>query len=71
MRLRISDIAVEVKDSYMPNKSEELPYIGLEHVEQQSLHLSGISSSQEVYSHKFRFKIGVHPINAYLASFKK
>ncbi len=58
MSIRLSDLAVEVKDSYMPNKSEELPYIGLEHVEQGSLHLSGIGSSKEVYSHKFRFKMG-------------
>ncbi|MBL7211149.1 MAG: restriction endonuclease subunit S [Desulfobacteraceae bacterium] len=58
MNSRISDLAIEIKDVYMPNKEDDLPYIGLEHVKQGSLHLSSIGSSQEVESSKFRFKIG-------------
>ena len=58
MSNRISDLATEVKDIYIPNKEDDLPYIGLEHVEQGSLRLSSIGSSQEVVSHKSRFKSG-------------
>jgi type I restriction enzyme S subunit len=58
MNSRISNLATEVRDVYIPNKEDDLPYIGLEHVEQESLHLSSIGSSQEVKSHKFRFKSG-------------
>ncbi|MDL1975352.1 MAG: restriction endonuclease subunit S [Deltaproteobacteria bacterium] len=58
MNSRISNLATEIRDVYIPNKEDDLPYIGLEHVEQESLHLSSIGSSQEVKSHKFRFKSG-------------
>ncbi|MDD2598981.1 MAG: restriction endonuclease subunit S [Kiritimatiellae bacterium] len=52
----LADIASEIHDTYLPNKDEKLPYIGLEHVEKNTLHLCGIGSSQELQSHKFRFK---------------
>ncbi len=58
MSLKISEIATEVRDSYIPKNEEDLHYIGLEHVEQQTLHLSSIGISQELESNKFRFKTG-------------
>jgi type I restriction enzyme S subunit len=58
MSSKISDLAIEVRDAYIPNKEDELPYIGLEHVEQGTLHISSIGLSQEVKSNKFRFKSG-------------
>lgn len=42
----------------MPSSNEHLHYIGLEHIEQQTLRLSGIGKSSDVTSNKFRFKAG-------------
>ena len=58
MSLSIADIGQEVKVSYQPNKTDPLPYIGLEHVEPQSLQLLGFGSSTEVQSTKNRFEKG-------------
>lgn len=58
MSMRLKDIADEVRETYIPSPADDLPYIGLEHVEQGTLHLSDIGSSQEVESHKFRFRTG-------------
>jgi type I restriction enzyme S subunit len=58
MSSKISDLAIEVRDAYVPDKEDKLPYIGLEHAGQGTLHISSIGSSQEVKSHKFRFKSG-------------
>ncbi len=58
MSLTIADIGDEVKASYQPNENEDLQYIGLEHVEPQSLHLSGYGSSTEVGSTKYKFLKG-------------
>ena len=56
MTYKISDIATEIREPYVSDKVDSLPYIGLEHVEQGSLHLSSIGSSQEVGSNKIYFK---------------
>lgn len=53
-----ADIADEVRNAYQPNPSEELPYIGLEHIEQQTLHLNGVGSSKDVVSTKKKFQSG-------------
>ena len=55
---QLKDIGYEVKETYKPNPKETIPYISLEHVEPQSLHLCGISTSEAIESNKFRFKMG-------------
>lgn len=51
-------LADEVGEPYLPDGIEDLPYIGLEHVEPQTLQLSGIGSSLDVKSSKQRFLPG-------------
>lgn len=53
---KLVDITEPVKDTYTPNGSEDLNYIGLEHIEQETLRLNGIGKSGEVTSNKFLFK---------------
>jgi len=47
-----------IKESYKPVQNESIPYVGLEHIEQNSLQLIGIGNSSETISHKFKFKKG-------------
>lgn len=58
MTITIAGLGHEVRESYVPTADEGLPYIGLDHVEVNSLHLSGFGSSTEVGSSKYRFKGG-------------
>ncbi len=55
-RIKFGRMAELVKDGYSPSLKEPLNYIGLEHIEQQSLRLIGVGSSMEVGSNKFRFR---------------
>lgn len=55
---KIIDAIDLVKEGYTPSSDEHLHYIGLEHIEQQTLRLAGIGKSSEVISNKFRFKSG-------------
>ena len=57
-KVKIKDIANEHRDAYSPSTAEDIPYIGLEHIEQQTLRLSGIGKSSDVMSQKKRFVIG-------------
>ena len=52
------DLADEVRESYIPIPDEDVPYVGLEHVSQQTLQLLGRGSSLEVESNKYKFKKG-------------
>ncbi|WP_407829530.1 restriction endonuclease subunit S [Shewanella algae] len=52
------DLADEVRESYIPTPDEDVPYVGLEHVSQQTLQLLGRGSSLEVESNKYKFKKG-------------
>ncbi|MBK8055952.1 MAG: restriction endonuclease subunit S [Saprospiraceae bacterium] len=54
---KLSEIAELRKEQITPNGTEQ-PYIGLEHIEQQSLRLNGIGSSKSVISNKFKFYCG-------------
>lgn len=56
--LELHKFAELAKDAYLPNNDEELPYIGLEHINQQTLSLNSIGKSTDVTSNKFRFKDG-------------
>lgn len=55
---KISDIAIEQRIPYTPNPTENLSYIGLEHMEESSLKLNSIGNSREVNSQKKKFYKG-------------
>ncbi len=55
---KLVDVADEKRIAYLPSCDEHLPYIGLEHIEQQSLTLSGIGDSAETGSQKKKFQSG-------------
>jgi type I restriction enzyme, S subunit len=50
--------AFEVRYTYEPNQEEFLPYLGLEHIEQGTLRIGSIGSSNNTVSTKKRFKKG-------------
>ena len=54
---KLGDVAETRKEQIISN-GEEQPYIGLEHIEQQSLRLNGVGSSNDVISNKFKFYSG-------------
>jgi len=54
---KLKEVAELRKVQYQPN-GEDLPYIGLEHIEQQTLRLNGIGSSKNVISNKYKFISG-------------
>jgi len=54
----LGERAEEVRDLYEPNKEEESLYIGLEHIEQQSLRITAIGSSSDTISTKKIFQSG-------------
>lgn len=58
MKHRLSDFAYEVREYYEPKSYEEIPYIGLEHIEKDSLQLIGIGTSSDIQSTKKVFKSG-------------
>lgn len=53
---KFSDIAYLKKITYLPAKGEKVPYIGLEHINEQSLTINSIGSSEDVNSNKFIFE---------------
>ncbi len=52
----LDEITAPIKETYFPNGSEDLNYIGLEHIEQGTLRINSIGKSAEVSSNKFIFK---------------
>jgi type I restriction enzyme S subunit len=54
----LGEKANDVRELYEPRKDDDLSYIGLEHIEQQTLQLNGIGSSSETVSTKKTFKRG-------------
>lgn len=54
----LGEKAYEVRELYEPRKDDDLSYIGLEHIEQQTLRLNGIGSSSKTVSTKKAFKRG-------------
>lgn len=53
---KLSEVARLVKDTYKPKTGDHLPYIGLEHIQEQGLRLLSIGDSDSVTSQKFYFK---------------
>ena len=58
IEISLADIACEVRDPYQPRNAESLPYIGLEHIQPNLLHLSGIGNSSDIQSTKKKFRRG-------------
>lgn len=53
---RLSDFAEIIKDAYNPDGSNDYAYVGLEHIEQETLRLNSAGVSSDVTSNKFKFK---------------
>lgn len=49
-------ITEPVKETYNPDGSDDYKYIGLEHIEQETLRLNSVGVSSDVTSNKFKFK---------------
>lgn len=54
-KIKLGDIAEEIRILYEPNEEEDLKYIGLKHIEQETLKLGGIGISSETKSTKKKF----------------
>ncbi|MDZ4142027.1 MAG: restriction endonuclease subunit S [Methylotenera sp.] len=54
--LTLGKITEPVKNTYLPKSEEQLAYIGLEHIEQETLRLTGVGTSSDVTSNKFKFE---------------
>ena len=52
----IGTMGKEVRESFEPKNNIKLPYVGLEHIEQQTLRLSSIGNSADIVSTKKYFK---------------
>lgn len=53
---KLGDVAEIIKDTYNPDGSNDYTYIGLEHIEQETLRLNSTGVSSDVTSNKFKFK---------------
>lgn len=56
--LKLKEFAELINQTYQPSSDKNLNYIGLEHIEQQTLRLNGIGNSSDVISQKHKFKAG-------------
>lgn len=54
---KLGDVAKLSKKSWKVG-DEQMPYIGLEHIEEAKLRLNGVGKSEDVASNKFRFQAG-------------
>lgn len=55
-KVNLSEIAREFREPYSPNIDKDIPYLGLEHIEKNTLHIQSIGSSSDTKSTKLRFK---------------
>ena len=53
---KLGEVTEPIKDTFNPDGSDDYAYIGLEHIEQESLRLNSIGVSSDVTSNKFLFK---------------
>ncbi len=56
--VKFGEIATLARDTVLPGKMGNLPYVGLEHIGENSLGLTGTGSAKDVQSTKFRFNKG-------------
>jgi type I restriction enzyme S subunit len=54
--IQLSKITEPIKETYNPNGSNDFAYIGLEHIEQETLRLNSVGISSDVTSNKFKFQ---------------
>lgn len=54
--LKFDQIAELKKETYLPKAGDNLPYLGLEHIDQQTLSINSVGSSDSVNSNKSRFE---------------
>jgi type I restriction enzyme, S subunit len=54
-KVHLGEIAEEIRELYEPKSSEDLKYIGLEHIEQDTLRINGYGKSSDTHSTKKRF----------------
>jgi type I restriction enzyme S subunit len=47
---KLANVACLVKDTYKPKTGDHLPYIGLEHIQEQGLRLLSVGDSDSVTS---------------------
>lgn len=57
-KVKLGDIAYDERNTYLPSAVLEIPYIGLEHIEQQTLRLSSLGKSSDIMSQKKKFVKG-------------
>lgn len=57
-KIKLKEFAELVNQPYQPSSGEKFNYIGLEHIEQQTLRINGIGNSSDVISQKHRFNAG-------------
>ena len=57
-QVKLKEFAELVNQPYQPSSDENINYIGLEHIEQQTLRLNGIGNSSDVISQKRKFRAG-------------
>ncbi len=55
-KVRLYEITEPIKETYNPDGSDDFTYIGLEHIEQESLRLNSVGLSSDVTSNKFKFQ---------------
>ena len=53
---KLEELTEPIKDTFNPDGSDDYTYIGLEHIEQETLRLNSIGVSSDVTSNKFLFK---------------
>lgn len=57
-QMLFEEMAQLIKDGYRPDSNDNLAYIGLEHINQQTLSLNSVGHSSQIESNKFRFESG-------------
>lgn len=53
---KLEEVTEPIKDTFNPDGSDDYAYIGLEHIEQETLRLNSVGVSSDVTSNKFLFK---------------
>jgi len=56
--IRLGDYVEERRETYEPRPDEALPYLGLEHIEQDTLHIAEVGCSADTHSTKRVFSAG-------------
>lgn len=52
---KLGEVIEPIKEIYLPNNNDNFAYIGLEHIEQETLRLNSIGNSKDIISNKYKF----------------